>query len=95
MSIDAARATYAAALKAVGQGVSIMQSHGSAEVSTRNLRVGINAAMIEVGALASLLISKGLITELEYMQQCAKLAVAEKVDYERRIKDRLGREVSL
>lgn len=50
----------------------------------KSLRLGVNAAMVDHGALATLLIRKGLITEEEYLEAIAEAAEAELARYEER-----------
>lgn len=45
------------------------QNLGSDSGSPKHLRVGVNSALVNVAALAELLIKKGLITEAEYLEE--------------------------
>lgn len=56
----------------------------------KHLRVGVNSAMIENAVMGKLLISKGVITELEYLKAMAEGYEAEAADYERRLGVKLG-----
>ena len=39
-----------------------------AAADPKHLRVGVNSAMVDGGAMAELLVKKGLITDLEYLE---------------------------
>ncbi len=51
---------------AMQTGVGMEQRLGSSDGSPKHFRVGINAAMINHAAMVKLLITKGVISELEY-----------------------------
>jgi len=52
------------------------------ETTPKHLRVGVNSAMVEHGALIDLLIKKGLMTELEYWEALATAMETEVRRYE-------------
>lgn len=56
----------------------------------KHLRVGIDTAKVEHGALVALLIEKGLFTEREYVDKLIVLAENEVREYEERIAARHG-----
>jgi len=60
------RADYLRLAHAMQTGVAMMMNIDPSESSSKHLRVGINSAMSDQGALAKLLIDKGIITEEEY-----------------------------
>lgn len=62
---------------------------GSA-ASPKMLRTGVNMAMVEHGALARLLIKKGLITHEEYMEELVAGVEEERRLYEERLSARFG-----
>jgi hypothetical protein len=66
-----------------------------AAADPKYLRTGVNAAMVDVSALAQLLIEKGLITEVEYLEALAKGMRAERQNYEKRLSDKLGVRITL
>jgi hypothetical protein len=47
-------------------GVKIDHERGSQDGSPKHLRVGVNAAMCDHGALVALLVAKGVISRVEY-----------------------------
>jgi hypothetical protein len=69
---------------AVQSGVAFLMSIGAANDTTpKHLRVGVNSALVESGALAELLIGKGLITRTEYLRMLDKYWAEEHARYER------------
>lgn len=65
-----------------------MGEEGARETQPKHLRVGINSAMITDFAVGKLLISKGIITELEYAQAVRDAAVAELESYKAWFRER-------
>jgi hypothetical protein len=61
----------------------------------KHLRVGVNQALIETGALGWLLIKKGLITDQEYYDSILELMRKEVISYERRLSLATGHKVTL
>ena len=53
-------------------GVAAKMGMGSKEVEPKHLRVGVNCALADLGAISSLLIAKGVITEREYLEAISK-----------------------
>lgn len=90
---------YRAALHAVQSGVAMKMNYdggpATGETSPKHLRVGVNAAMIDSAAMATLLISKGLITEEEYTAALVESSKREVQMYENWLKARLGTNVTL
>lgn len=68
MSPEEIRARYQRAAHAMQTGVKmLMEIEGpSRETSPKHLRVGVNSALSDMGALARLLIQKGVISAAEY-----------------------------
>lgn len=62
----------------------------SASADPKSLRVGINSAMVETHALASLLMEKGVFTEEEYLTSLVNCAEAEKKRMTERVRERTG-----
>jgi hypothetical protein len=85
---------YAAAMHAMQSGIAAdMESDpsGSRGAATpKQLRVGVNSALVNDAALATLLIAKGIITQAEYMDALADAAEAEQARYEQLLSDRFG-----
>jgi len=87
--------TYEEALHAMGSGVAMEHAIGIGDGTPKQLRIGINSAMVNDLALARLLIAKGIITVEEYSEAVRVAMVEEVVRYERRLSDRLGKSVTL
>lgn len=89
------RGRYIAAAHAMQSGV--MQDHalGGDDGSPKHLRVGINTALADQGALVRLLVAKGLITEEEYLAAIADAMEDEQKRYEEALTERMGVEISL
>lgn len=90
----------AAAAHAVQAGVAMEMnddppSNSASPVSPKMLRTGVNMAMVEHGALARLLIAKGVITDAEYMEALAEGMEAEQRMYEERLSVRFGAKITL
>ena len=91
----AAQDRYLAALHAIQSGVKMIMDADPAvsrqgECSSKSLRVGVNAAMIDASALALLLVAKKIITEDEYFTALAEAAEKEVRTYEERLSKMLG-----
>lgn len=92
------RARYTASLHAMQSGVAFLLGHTGShegECSPKHLRVGVNAAMIDCGAVAKLLVEKGVFTEEEYFTALADLTDRDVATYKAKIKDITGLEVNL
>ena len=74
---------YAALMHAVQTGVALEHQRGSDDGSPKHLRTGVNSCMVTDHAIATLLIEKGIFTELEYVTQLVKSARQEKERYEK------------
>lgn len=69
--------------------------HRKAATEPKHLRVGVNAAMVDHGALVKLLVAKGIITDAEYFEALAEAMEAEQRDYEERLSAHFGNTVKL
>lgn len=87
--IDEYRQRYIAAAHAMQTGVAFMMNHTD-ETEPKHLRVGVNSAMVQHGALVHLLIQKGIITEEEWWKTLAECMEEEANDYAKKIEARLG-----
>ena len=85
---------YNAAAHAMQSGVAYLMASTDAH-TPKHLRVGVNTAHADLGSLARLLLSKGVITEEEYLTALAEGMEAEKARYEADISARTGRTVTL
>jgi hypothetical protein len=61
----------------------------------KHLRTGLNCVMSDVGALAHLLIEKGVISDQEYYAAMIEGLQREVADHERRLTARIGRPIQL
>jgi hypothetical protein len=68
---------------------------GTVSNTLKHLRVGVNSAMVDHSALASLLIEKGIITKLEYVEALRDAMRAEVERYTVLVAERLGTPVTL
>ena len=67
MNLEEKKAKYMALCHAMQTGVAAKMEKDSKETTPKHLRVGINVAMSDHGALMALLFKKGIITEEEYI----------------------------
>lgn len=91
--IDAARKRYLSAAHAMQSGVAF--DPDTSDRTPKHLRVGINAAHSDIAAMAKLLMAKGIITEVEYIEALASSMEEERDRYQRDLTNKLGQEVSL
>lgn len=85
--IKDAYARYTAAMHAVQSAVAYEQGQRGLEPSRdpdgpKHLRVGVSSALIDMSAIAGLLIRKGVFTEIEYVEALAEAAEREVNTYE-------------
>lgn len=83
---------YRAAAHAMQSGVAMEMQQAGREAATqpKDLRVGVNAAMVDHAGLVRLLIAKGIISEAEYLDAIAGAMEDEQARYEARISAALG-----
>jgi hypothetical protein len=81
----AATERYAAAAHAVQTGVAVAIHRGDQAASPKHLRVGVNSAMVDSGALARLLIEKRIISEVEYLEALALAMEEEQQRFEQKL----------
>lgn len=67
-----------------------MENGDGAPTSPKHLRTGINIEMCDHAALAELLMRKGVITEIEYLEAVVDGLEKEVARYEQRISDATG-----
>jgi len=78
---------YKAAMHAVQTAIRLeIETKGEqgAGATPKHLRLGINSALVDSGALARLLMQKGIITREEHLEMLAKVAEEEVKIYEAR-----------
>jgi hypothetical protein len=80
---------------AVQSGVSWDHSTGSDDGNPKFLRVGVNMALVETGAIGRLLVEKGIVTRDEYANALIEGLEKEVAMYERRLEEKLGKKVGL
>lgn len=81
---------YAAAAHAMQAGVAMEMNYTPKPTEPKHLRVGVNAAQISVGAIASLLVAKGVFTLDEYQAAAADEMEREAETYRARISEHFG-----
>jgi sugar diacid utilization regulator len=86
---------YEAAAHAVQSGVAMELNDDPASGTPKHLRVGVNMAMVEHGALVRVLIAKGLFTEVEYFEELVRGIEDEQRQYESRLSRRHGTTIKL
>jgi len=79
------RERYLAAAHAMQTGVAFTMHSDPKQTDPKHLRVGINAAMVEHGALIGLLLEKRLITMEEYYKALADKMEEEVQSYAERL----------
>lgn len=86
---------YFTLLHAMQTGVRFLMEYDPSETSPKHLRVGVNSALADSGAVAELLIRKGVITREElYTELCNKLQ--KDVDsYTEKLEKLTGKKVTL
>lgn len=88
--------TYEEALHAMQSGVAMEHSlKGMSDASPKQIRVGINSAMVNDCALVRILIDKGLLTEAEYTEAVRREMILEVERYEARLSAQTGSQVTL
>lgn len=93
--LEKLHARYRAAMHAVQSGVAMDLQHDPTSGTPKHLRVGVNSALVNQAALVRLLISKGIITEVEYLTALAEEAEAEQRRYEELLSRRHGGTIRL
>lgn len=82
-------------MHAVQTGVMYMMENGSKEAEPKQLRVGINSAMVSDAAIVKLLVDKGLITMDEFYKELADAAEKEAKLYTEALEQVYGVKVTL
>jgi hypothetical protein len=86
---------YLTALHAMQSGVAMKQNFDPSETTPKQMRVGINSAMVKHGALVTLLIEKKVFTLAEFDKVLADKMEAEVKLYEAELEKFIGNKVSL
>jgi hypothetical protein len=97
VEVEKLNARYAAAMHAMQSGVAMEMQVDERKSATepKHLRVGINSAMVNDAALATLLVKKGIITEREYLEAVVEEAEKERASYEARLTAHFGKTITL
>lgn len=85
-----ARDRYQAAMHGVQSGVAHSEHAHPKLFSPKNTRVGITSCQVTDEGLATLLLKKGIITEVEYHEAVADAAEREKKRWEEDLSQRTG-----
>lgn len=86
MSVEEDLLRYTRAAHALQTAVQLDHARtGAADGTPKHLRVGINLSKSDQAALVQLLISKGILTEAEYIKALADQAEAEVRAYQKRL----------
>ncbi len=83
---------YATQCHRMQTGVAVLVDSDPKSTEPKHLRVGVNSAMVSGGALARLLIRKGIITEQEHLEVLVEEMKAEADRYEERVNKAFGGE---
>lgn len=95
MTVEEDRERYERAAHAMQTGVAAEMGYDPRATEPKHLRVGVNSALVDSGALAGLLIRKGVITEEEYAAALADGMEAERDRYKAEIEAQYGASVNL
>jgi hypothetical protein len=93
--MEAAKQRYLAAAHAVQSGVMAKMKHDKSFVSRKQMRTGIDCQKADMEGLVTLLISKGIISEVEYMEALAVSMERERQRWEQEISNLVGTPVTL
>lgn len=90
------RQRYQRAAHAMQSGVAYsMTEENCKEIQPKQLRVSINSAMCDHAAIVKLLMDKGIITELEYLEAITVQMEAEVKRYEMFLSTKMGSTITL
>ena len=89
------RKRYEAAAHAMQSGVAMKMNYRPDETKPKHLRAGVNSAMVNSAALATLLIGKGLFTLDEYEKALVDAMEREQELYTKEVSRLVGKPVTL
>lgn len=95
MSIEEKQAKYRQLCHAMQTGVAYLMEKDPSSTAPKHLRVGINSAMVEHGALVDLLVTKGVISLDEYYDSLIKFMEREVETYQRELEANYGVKITL
>lgn len=87
MTLEEKKKKYQSLAHAIQAGVAALMEIEPKHTEPKHLRVGVNMALCEQGALITLLFQKGIITEDEYWDANIAKLEEEKANYEKVIND--------
>lgn len=93
--IEAAILRYNAAAHAMQSGVAMKMNYESKGTEPKHLRVGVNSALVDSSAIATLLMQKGVFTMAEYTEAVADAMEAEVKTYEDELTEHIGSPIKL
>ena len=88
--IERIHAEYLSLCHAMQTGVAAEMNFHAQPTEPKHLRVGVNNALVSLGAICRLLLEKGCFTELEYVTMLRDEMQREVDDYTRRIQEHFG-----
>lgn len=83
------------ALHAMQSGVASEMRYNDKPTDPKHLRVGVNASMVDMAGLVTLLVEKGVITESEYYKAIADSMEREVARYEELLSHSYGVKIKL
>ena len=86
---------YDRACHAMQTGVAFMMQHDPKQADPKHMRTGVNAAMVQIGVLAQILMDLGIIDESAFYKRMADAMEAEVARYKSEIDDITGGNVTL
>lgn len=90
MTIEEKQSKYLALLHAMQTGVGFKLQKDASEADPKQVRTGINSALVSHGALVALLVNKGLITLDEYYDSLIEALEREVKMYEEQLSKQYG-----
>lgn len=94
-TITELQAEYQSLQHAMQSGIAMKMNYDRRDLEEKHLRVGVNSALIETGAIATLLLEKGIITEQEYWEKLCKFMRQEVEAYERWLNEKTSGSIKL
>lgn len=95
MSIKQKQDKYRQLCHAMQTGVAYSMEKNPSDTTPKNLRVGVNSAMVENAALVNLLIAKGIITLDEFYDYLIKFMEQEVDIYQSELETLYGTKITL
>jgi hypothetical protein len=88
--LEGLKRQYIALSHAMQSGVAWVMAKDPSDTTPKHLRIGVNQAMVEHGALVKLLIEKGVFTEVEYYTALNEMMEREIKMYQQRLQEWYG-----